>query len=141
MTIPVWPDELDRFERSGWQVQSQDGRQRRSNDAGPPSYRRRFSSIGKGVSLSIVLTRNEKAIFDRFYEQDCAHGAREFWMPDPTTHGWQLLTHEEEGMLVETGVPLLIAERWLCTWGDTPPSEAIVGQVRFRKSFNVWVLP
>lgn len=141
MSIPVWPAALDRFERPGWQVQPQDGRQRRGNEAGPPGYRRRFSSVAKGVSLSIVLTRDEKAIFDNFYEDDCAQGSREFWMPDPTTHGWPLLTEDGTPILVEEGVPLHLSERWLCSWGDPPPTEVIVGQVQFRKSFSVWVLP
>ena len=141
MSIPEWPERLARFERAGWQVQPQDSRQRRANQAGPMGYRRGFSGVAKGVSLSIILTRDEKAIFDNFYEADCAQGSREFWMPDPTTHGWSLLTDAGVPLLVAPGVPLLLAERWLCSWGDQAPTEVIVGQVRFRKSFSVWVLP
>lgn len=139
--IPEWPAALTRFERPGWQVQPQDSRQRRGSDAGPPGYRRRFSAVAKSVSLSIILTRDEKAVFDHFHEVICAHGAREFWMPDPSTDGWPLLTDQGDPLLAEPGVPLLLAERWLCGWGDPPPTEVIVGQVRFRKSFGVWVLP
>lgn len=141
MSIPVWPAGLVRFERPGWQVQPQEARQRRSNDAGPPSYRRRFSSVGKAVSLSLICTRNEKAIFDRFFEEDCRRGGREFWMPDPTTQGWPMLTSDGRPIMVAPGVPLLLSERWLCAWGDPPPTEAMHQQVQFRKSFTVWVLP
>ena len=141
MTTPVWPQTLDRFERPGWQVQPQDSRQRRSNEAGPPGYRRRFSAVAKQVSLSIILTRDEKAVFDRFHEEDCAHGSRVFWMPDPSTHGWPLLAGSGQQLLTATGAPLQLGARWLCAWGDPPPTEAIVGQVQFRKTFSVWVLP
>ncbi len=141
MSVQTWPEQLDRFERPGWQVQPQDSRQRRGSEAGPPGYRRRFSSVAKGVSLSIVLSRDEKAIFDNFDEVDCAHGSREFWMPDPSTHGWSMLTESGEPILVAPGVPLLLAERWLCSWGDPPPTEAMFEQVKFRKTFSIWVLP
>lgn len=138
--IPEWPAALNRFERPGWQVQPQDPRIRRPNEAGPPSYRRRFSSVARGVSLSLVVTRNEKALFDSFYEVTCAHGSREFRMPDPTTHGWPLLS--SAGLpLTSRGTPLLLAERWLCVFADPPPSETIVFQTQFRKTFNIWVLP
>lgn len=140
MSVQQWPAALDRFERPGWQVQPQDSRQRRASEAGPPGYRRRFSSVARGVSLSIVLSRNEKAIFDQFYDEDCAHGSREFWMPDPSTHGWPLLS-DAGTPLMSAGRPLLLAERWLCAWGDPPPTESIVGQVQFRKTFGIWVLP
>lgn len=135
-----WPETLNRFERPGWQVQPQEARIRRPNEAGPPSYRRRFSSVARGVALSLVLTRNEKAIFDQFYEVTCAHGTREFRMPDPTTHGWKLLS--SDGIpLLNGATDLLLSERWLCVFGDPPPTETIVGDLRFRKTFNVWVLP
>lgn len=85
--------------------------------------------------------RNEKAVFDRFYEDDCAQGSRVFWMPDPSTHGWPLLAGTGRQLLTATGAPLQLGARWLCAWGDPPPTEAMFEQVRFRKTFSVWVLP
>lgn len=136
----IWPAELPRPERESWKLQPQEARRKRQLGAGPPGYRRRFSSVARSVNLSLLLTRDQKAVFDRFYHEDCAEGSGFFWMPDPTTDGWSLLTDDGVPLLVEPGVPLLLAERWLCGWGDELPSETVKG-VEFRKSFSIWVMP
>ncbi|MCL4065931.1 hypothetical protein M3484_05060 [Pseudomonas sp. GX19020] len=141
MSHPNWPEALTRFEREGWQVQMQDARQRRQGDAGPPGWRRRFSNAAKLVNLSIVLTRNEKGAFDKFYAETCKQGSLLFWMPDPTTDGWPLLTSSGEPLLTSDGTPILLAARWLCSFGDQTPVETIAEQVKFRKSFNIVVMP
>lgn len=138
--IPVWPSELPKPERNTWQKSPMEARLKRRNDAGPPGYRRRFSSVAKSVNLSILVDRNGKAIFDNFFEQDTAFGSKPFTMPDPTTDGWALLTSEGAPLLTSEGVPILLAARWLCLFGDQQPSEAIVG-VGFRISFSVAVMP
>ncbi len=43
-------------------------------------------------------------------------------------------------LLTGAGMPILLAARWLCLFGDTPPSEVVVG-VEFRISFSVSVMP
>lgn len=135
-----WPTELPRPERSSWQLTPQDARRKRQADAGPPGYRRRFSSVAKLVSLSVLVSRNDRAIFDRFYHQDCREGTELFWMPDPTTEGWPMLSADGQPMLTADGQPMLLSAQWLCAWGDTLPEESIVG-VEFRKSFSVVVMP
>jgi len=139
--IPEWPTDLRKFEREGWQVQAVEARRKRQGDAGPPGYRRRFSAVPRLVGLSIVLTRNEKAIFDRFYHVDCAEGARNFRMPDPSTNGWPLLAADGSPLLTAVGQPILLAATWLCAWGDALPIETMDGDVDFRKEFQVVVLP
>ncbi|NEX47597.1 hypothetical protein [Pseudotabrizicola algicola] len=139
--ILTWPADLPRPERPSWQLTSQDARRKTQSDAGPARYRRRFSSAAKLVTLSVILTRDQKAIFDRFFHEDCAEGARLFYMPDPTTDGWALLTSDGTPLLTGGGVPILMAARWLCSWGDQVPVETIHGQVEFKKSFNLQVMP
>lgn len=141
MSYPVWPESLVQFERAGWQRQPQEARRRRQGDAGPPAYRRRFSAVSRTVSLAVVTDRTGKAIFDRFYEEDCAFGSRLFWMPDPSTNGWGLLQSDGLQLLDGTGRPLLLAARWLCSFGDELPVETIVGQTDFRIAFTVVVMP
>lgn len=141
MSHPVWPEALDRFERDAWQVQLQDARQRRMGDAGPPGWRRRFSNAARLVNLSIVLTRNEKAVFDRFYVDTCRQGSLLFWMPDPVTERRPLLSSGMQQLLTSGGVPILLGARWLCSFGDQTPVESIVEQIKFRKAFNVVVMP
>ncbi|MFE3838891.1 hypothetical protein [Pseudogemmobacter sonorensis] len=141
MSHPVWPEALTRFERDAWQVQRQESRQRRQTDAGPPGWRRRFSNPAKFVSLSIVLSRNEKAVFDRFYDEACKQGSLLFWMPDPTTDGWPLLASDGRPLLTSEGVPILLAARWLCGFGEQVPVDTIIEQVKFRITFDVVVMP
>lgn len=140
MTHPVWPPALPRPERSTWQVTPQDARLKRRSDAGPTGYRRRFSSVSKTVALSIIVNRNLKELFNRFYEQDTKHGSRLFWMPDPTTQGWVLGTSGGSPLITTGGQPLVMARRWLVTFGGNLPVETIQG-IEFRFSFTVEVMP
>ncbi|MES0879703.1 hypothetical protein [Roseibium sp. SCP14] len=134
-----WPTELPLPERNGYQRQAQDSRIRRRREAGPPRSRRRFSSVARFVSLTIDVDRNQKAVFDNFYEHDTAEGSLQFIMPDPTTHGWPLLTTTGAALLDPDGEPLLIAAFWLCQFGEQTPAEIIRG-IRFQISFPVVVL-
>jgi hypothetical protein len=138
--IMDWPLVLPRPERSSWQLNPQDARRKRQSDAGPPAYRRRFSSAAKMVTLSLLLDRNQRQVFDQFFHDDCAEGSRLFHMPDPTTDGWALLGSDGQPLLVSPGVPLLLSGRWLCSWGDQMPTETVQGR-EFRKSFSIVVLP
>jgi len=139
--IQTWPSVLPRPERSSWQRSSQEARRKTQPDNGPPRYRRRFSSAARLVTMSLILDRNERAIFDRFFAEDCAEGASLFYMPDPTTDGWPLLTASGLPMLNGADEPVLLAARWLCAWGDELPVETISGQVEFKKTFSIVVLP
>lgn len=140
--IATWPHLLPRPERPTWQLQPQDARRKRQSDAGPPDYRRRFSSVARMVSLSLVLTHNERAVFDRFFHQTCRQGTIRFWMPDPSNEEWELTTHAGVPLLADDAPldPLTLSERWLCAWGDQLPTETVQG-IEFRKSFSIVVLP
>ncbi|AGH58016.1 hypothetical protein RHVG_00051 [Rhodovulum phage RS1] len=140
MTTLAWPSELPRPERNTWQLQPQDARRKRKNDAGPPGYRRRFSSVVKLVTLSVLLTREQKDIFESFFHDDCAEGTSQFEMPDPTTEGWPILDGNGDPLLTGDGQPLLRSGTWLCLWGDQVPVETIQG-TEFRKTFSVVVMP
>lgn len=140
MAIATWPAALPPPERDTWNFTRQDGRLRSQRDAGPPRYRRRFSATGRLVSLSMVVSRDGKAIFDRFYDVITAGGSTLFWMPDPTTDGWGLLTETPEFILTGDGLPILLGERWLCSFGDQVPSDTVLG-IDFRISFSLVVMP
>ena len=138
--ILTWPANLPRPNRDGYQRKRQDGRRATQPDAGPMRFRRRYSNVATEVQLQLTLTRPEKAVFDRFFEDDTAGGAHLFWMPDPTTDGWQLLTHDDQPILTHTGEPILIAASWLCSFGAETPTEVVEG-TRFRISFPILVMP
>ena len=141
--IANWPATLPPPQRNSWQILPQEARRKRQSDAGPPGYRRRFSSVAKSVSLTVKLTHSQRAVFDRFFHETCREGAVRFWMPDPSNEGWSLTTESGVQLFVDTEMqePLMLNERWLCAWGDQLPAESIVDQVKFLKSFQVWVLP
>jgi hypothetical protein len=140
MTVLTWPSELPRPERDTWQRQPQDPRQKRVSENGPPGYRRKFSSVAKNITLSVILTRSQKQVFDRFYEVDAKHGSLLFNMPDPTTEGWALLSTDGQLLLQSAGVPLLLSGRWLCLFGESAPTETISG-IEFQIRFSVTVMP
>ena len=127
-------------DREGYQLQPQDARRKRLTDAGPPGYRRRFSARALNVQLRLLLTRNQRAVFDNFYDNDCQMGSRAFWMPDPTTEGWPIASSAGRPLLAAPGQPLVMSGRWLCQWGDQVPLETLVG-LQFQMSFDLWVLP
>lgn len=140
MTALIWPTDLPRPERQTWQAQRQDARRARQNEGGPPAWRRRFSNAATLITASILVSRSQKAVFDRFYDFDTQGGTLDFRMPDPTTHGWKLLTSSGRPMLTGGGRPLLMSRMWLCSFGQSVPSEAVVG-IEFRISFSLVVYP
>lgn len=137
--IHDWPAELPRPERQTWQLQRPDARRKSQSDAGPPRYRRRFSSVPQMVTLSVLLSRQERQVFDTFFVAT-GYGSELFRMPDPTTDGWRMLASDGLPILTGDGAPVLLAATWLCSFGDSPPSEGIVGR-EFRKTFSVVVIP
>ncbi|ALF02098.1 hypothetical protein [Salipiger abyssi] len=141
MTPLNWPSELDKPERNSWNAGWNDPRQKRRGETGGPRYRRRYSAVAKPVSLSLVCTRLQKGVFDRFFEQDTNFGSRVFRMPDPTTDGWAMLDENGTAVLDENGVPILMSAQWLCLFGAELPKETVVEQVKFRLTFTVAVLP
>jgi len=140
MSYPVWPSDLPRPERRNWQLQRQDARRKRGFENGPPGYRRRFSSIGQMVQFSLLLSAYQRAVFDRFWRDECAEGSSLFWMPDVTRDGWPLAAADGSALRTGDGLMVLMAARWLCAWGDQAPIETIEG-IEFRKSCSVVVMP
>lgn len=140
MTIPTWPAALPRPERNTFQKTPAEARLKRRSDAGAPAYRLRFSGVPYLVNMSIVVSRSGKATFDDFYEDTTRWGSLPFWMPDPTTEGWPMTDEAGNTVLDGNGHPVLMSGTWLCMFGDTPPTETVIG-IQFRKTFSVTVMP
>lgn len=140
MTLSTWPAALPRPTRSGYQARSDDPRQRKAAEIGPPGYRRRYSSVARQVSLAMECNRAQKAVFDLFYEDTTSFGALPFTMPDPTTDGWPMLADDGTPLLTTGGEPILLARQWICLFGQETPQETLRG-VTFRITFSVSVMP
>ena len=140
MTLPALPDVLNCPLRAAWNAQSQDPRQQRAVDAGPPGTKRRWSSVARGVQLEIEVGRLGKAVFEKFYRVTTQTGSLPFTMQDPTTHGWPLLASDGRALLGPDGTPILLAATWVCKFGQEMPSERLIG-ARFQIAFPIWVMP
>ncbi|WP_299165786.1 hypothetical protein [uncultured Tateyamaria sp.] len=140
MTTLHWPEDLPRPERNTWRKAPQEARQKRSNEHGPPAYRLRFSSAAQAVNLSMILTRREKQVFYRFFDQATSKGVLPFLMPDPTTDRITLRSSEGVALRRADGSPLLASAQWLCLFGDTLPTETVIG-IEYRITFSLHVLP
>jgi hypothetical protein len=117
-----------------------EARLKRRTDAGAPSYRLRFSGVPYNVTLSILVNRAGKSVFDDFYEGTTRWGSLPFRMPDPTTDGWTMTDANGQPVLDGSGKPVLMAATWLCMFGDSQPVETVEG-TQFRKSFSITVMP
>ena len=141
MSIPVWPSDLPRPLRSSWQRQMSDPRRKRVAENGPVRLARRYSAVATTLALSCRMSRVQRDIFWQFIEQTLAHGSRAFWMPDPATDGWPLITPSGEALQTPLGVRLVAARLWLCQIGDEMPVEGPIEGVHFTLSFTLQVLP
>lgn len=141
MTIPTFPTDLPRPLVAGYGAQRFDPRRRRSFDAGPPKFSRRYGAVARTVTLSMRLWAWQAAKFDRFYIDDCQEGALPFYMQDYMVDGMNLL--DENGLVLtdENDVPLLWSKIMLCAWGDTPPAFGDPVMTTQVVSFSVVELP
>ena len=140
MTLAAWPASLPRPERDTFSMVPAEARLKRRAETGAPSYRLRFSGVPKYVSMSVLLTRSQRATFDEFFEVTTRWGSLPFTMADPTTEGWPMTDGNGNPVVDALGRPILMSGTWLCLFGDTPPSETVTG-IRFRKSFRITVMP
>lgn len=141
MTIPTFPTDLPRPLISGYGHQRFDPRRRRSFDAGPPKFSRRYSAVPRGIEMSMRLQAWQRAKFDRFYIDVCQEGSLPFYMLDVTVDGLPLLDEQGSMLLTADGVPLLWSKVMLCLWGDTPPAFGNPMLGRQDVSFSVVEMP
>ena len=140
MSVPIWPSTLPAPTVSGWQEAPQDVRVMHQPDVGPIGFRRRASRSTRTVSLSLHLTRAQKAIFDRFVTQALAMGSLPFWMADPITDGWSALAQDGSALRTGDGTAVHLGARVLCLIGSEPPKFRMRGTT-FNLSLTLVVLP
>lgn len=121
--MALWPETLpQRALAEGYSEGFRDGRLQTAPEAGPPKMRRRVSSVGKPVMVSLKVDVEQLTRLEDFWDIDTQGGVLPFWFPDQTRGGVQLFT--ESGVALETdiGAPFLNAAWWLVMFGGTPPS-------------------
>lgn len=139
MSVAVWPTELPKPLRSGYQNRREETRQARLA-AGPVGYRRRFSSPAEVVLLAIEVTLNQRALFWTFYDISTAGGTLPFRLPDPISDNQPIVDDMDRAILDENDQPILLGAEWLCLFGQELPSETMEAG-RYLVSFSVVRLP
>lgn len=123
MTAPIWPSTLPhRVLRDGYSEAGPDGRLRQPMSTGPAKVRRLTSAAVREVQVSLLLSPDQRATLDGFWDDDLAGGVRAFWFPDQVRDG-VVLDAEEAGvslgpMLTEDEEEILIDAWWLARFGE-----------------------
>lgn len=118
----AWPPDLPCPSRIGYQLAYGEGRLRKDSERGPPGYRRRFSSVPKSATMTIVLTRAQYATFENFFDVTLKGGSLPFTMVDVLKDGAPLLDEFGDPVLdAVTGLPVLEAVTNICLFGDDLP--------------------
>lgn len=140
MSVPVWPAELPRPNRSGFSRSKGETRRITKPDQGPPRTRRARSKNADTIQMTITVSRDGLAVFDAFFEDVLGGGSLPFLMADPETDDWPLLGADGVALTDETGQPLLVASTWVCMFGEQLPVSAPAG-VEWQVSFGISVMP
>jgi len=136
----LWPAELPRPMRQGYQHQLGEARLVTPIDAGPPRLRRRYSQMPAIVGMTLDLSVDQALRLERFFFEEVKGGSLPFLMRDPELDGLPLTDEEGTPLTDGEGNPLTIAAWWLCLFAEGLPARTVVG-VRRRVSFQLAVLP
>lgn len=139
MVLPVWPHELDPPLREGYGILRAENRLRRPVEQGPHRQRRKFSAVPSSVPMTLDVSRDERARFDRFYDEEVAEGSLPFLIKDPTTHGLPIMVGGA-WLLDEAGRVITIAAWQIGRFGAPPPEVSVIG-VRYRIRCTIEVMP
>lgn len=140
MTVAIWPAELPRPRREGYQQQLAENRLSTKRDAGPNAVRRRASSASNTVAVVFDVSADGRARFLRFWHEEIAEGASVFLMPDPTWTGVDLSDETGAVLVTDDGTIIGAEDWWLVLAGEQPPVETVIG-VRYRIQMQLEVLP
>jgi hypothetical protein len=141
MTVPFWPSELlQTVYVDGYQSSPAGGRLGTSMEAGPDKQRRRGPKL-RPLSGTIRLDPDERARFERFWDEEIDGGTLPFWFPDIHLGGFALATESGLVLTTETDRPVEIDSWWLVQMAKEDPAYSAVSGLLFNVSFKLVVLP
>ncbi|MDE5899167.1 MAG: hypothetical protein K2H09_07910 [Treponemataceae bacterium] len=85
MTIASWPSALKIPMLGGLNGQYQNPVVRTEMDAGPAKQRLRYTAVPKRFSGRLILTEEDRTIFEAFWKDAIAYGTLRFAMKNPQT--------------------------------------------------------
>lgn len=139
MTLPFWPEELDRPMRQGFEQAKGDGRLRTPVDTGPTRTRLRYSSVPDVITLTLDCDADQKARTDHFIAYDLGEGSEPFAMADLILDG--LLLADTAGNIITDSDdnPIAIDATWVCVIAEKPVWTPV--GVRWRGRLSISVMP
>lgn len=113
--MAYWPTQLPKPQLAGYSLAPQAAFVRSDMDAGPARQRRRFTQAPTEITLELVLTDAQMAIFEFWYEIETQSGAA--WFSAPMKNGMGVTTVEARFVEPWQSQPLGAAmNRVQCRW-------------------------
>ena len=109
-------------------------------ESGVPKQRSRGPKLSS-VSCVVKASADQRARFDRFWEEEVGGGTAPFLFRDQQIDGYRLGTETGAQLLTEDDVPLQIESWWLVQFGQQQPAYSRVTGRVFQISFDLIVLP
>lgn len=139
MTIALYPVDLPCWTvLDSYTESSPDSRRKQAVDAGPALMTRRAAFV-RPLAFAVVLTANQKARFDRFWDIDLAGGTRIFVKSHPFYHR-RRLSADGVPLSLTSGEPLVISDYRLMQFAEEPDFHRI-SVSRLRAQLSVVILP
>ena len=141
MSIIVWPEELScTVITDSLGTGPRGTRLSTATDAGIGKLRRRGPKVGQATGI-LHVTQDQRARFDRFWEEDTAGGVLPFLFRDQQLDGYPLADDLGAWLQTETDEPIRIESWWLCHFGQQDPAYTRVTGRRFRIQISLVILP
>lgn len=139
--IPCWPSELrQRTLVAGFKSGTRGARLVTAMEEGPPKQRPRGNKV-RPISFTDEFSANQRARFDRFWEEELNMGTLPFFYPDPHTNGFPLCDDLGSPLLDQDGTPVIIGAWILCTFSTAEPAWSALGGGWFVPQFDIIELP
>ncbi|GEC52264.1 hypothetical protein ABIF38_006426 [Bradyrhizobium japonicum] len=135
----IWPDDLPCCPLDGISAGPRSARIVTPVDVGPPKMRRRGAPL-RTIALAHYFDANQRARFDRFWDEDLRYGTLPFLYRDPHFNNYLLSTELGAVLQDENGVPIRVESWILCVFSANQPTWSKRGG-KFFPQFEIVELP
>jgi hypothetical protein len=141
VSVIVWPDDLPcSVTTDSLATGPRGSRLATAPDIGPAKLRRRGPKVAAATGI-LHVTQDQRARFDRFWEEDTTGGVLPFLFRDQQVDGYPLEDDLGAWLQTETGEPIRIESWWLCQFGQQDPAYTRLTGRRFRIQISLIILP
>lgn len=141
MTIAKWPSDLPQCPIvDGFRSGPRGSRLATTLDSGPPKIRRRGPKL-RTISLAQVFSADQRARFDRFWEDEIGCGTKPFLLRDPHLAGLRLCDDAGHPVTDQAGDVLTIESWILCAFSTDDPTWSKLPGGKYAPQFQIIELP